>query len=391
MKKGGAARRMLVFALIAALMAATGIFAQSKPASNIPERYPLMPDREVRNVVLFIGDGMGINHLVLSRLHTLGKNGWYNIERMPVTGFLRTDSEDLFTDSSAAATAMATGFKTKPGMIGILPDGTRVRGLFLAAKEKGMRTGIISMTDGATGATGAAFSVYVRDRNDFAEIARQQIAAEVDLLIGPGKKWFMPKSMAGSRRKDEINLLEQARGKGYQIVEDVASLEKMQGDRVLGFLAESSLNSELIVPITQKVLEVLGRGSKGFFLMIETDDTDIGGHEHDVNWIINPIKRFDKAVGVALDFALQDKSTLVIVTADHETGGLSIVPADSGYSSMRIAWATTHHSAQPTPLFAFGPHAILFTGMKDNTELAYLLGSLLDLPSFPQKLGPLAE
>jgi len=391
MKREWPVGRALIIVLVAALLAATGISAQSKPAGNIPERYPLMPDAEVRNVVLFIGDGMGINHLLLSRLHTLGKSGWYNIERMPVTGFLRTDSEDLFTDSSAAATALATGFKTKPGMIGVLPDGTRARGLFLAAKEKGMRTGIISMTDGATGATGAAFSVHVRDRNDFAEIARQQIAAEVDLLIGPGKKWFIPKSIAGGRRNDEINLLEQAKGKGYQIVEDVASLQRMQGDRVLGFLEEPSLHSELIVPITKKTLEVLGRGDKGFFLMIETDDTDIGGHKHDADWIVDPIKRFDKAVGVVLSFALQDKGTLVIVTADHETGGLSIVPADSGYSTMQVAWATTHHSAQPTPLFAFGPHAILFTGMKDNTELAHVIGSLLDLPSFPQKLGPLVE
>jgi alkaline phosphatase len=366
--------------------------AEKRKSPFAPERYPLLPDDSVRNVILFIGDGMGINHLVLSRLHYLGKNGWYHIERMPVAGYLRTDCADLlFTDSAAAATAIATGFKTVRGMCGALPDSSRVRGILLAVKERGMKAGFIAMTDGPVGATAASFSTSVANRDNYAEIARQQIETGIDLMIGTGREWFIPRSEPGSKRPDDLNLLEQARRKGYDVVDDLMVSERSTCGRLLGFLPEGSVQRESVVAMTKKALALLDRGKHGFFLVVETDETDIAGHERDQTHLIDPLYGFDKAVGAAIAFALQDRHTLVIVLADHETGGLCLAPDDSLHAGLTPTWNFKGHTAQPAPVFAFGPQAIRFAGMLDNTELAFIFADLLALTSFPQVMNEKAK
>jgi alkaline phosphatase len=386
------AKRILFTAFCLVWLGRLPLQAEQKKSPYAPERYPLLPDRAVDNVILFIGDGMGINHFVLSRLHHQGRNGWYHMERMPIAGYLRTDSADLlFTDSAAAATAIATGFKTIRGMCAALPDSTRTRGILLSVKERGMKAGLVAMTDGVVGATAACFSTSVSHRDHFAEIARQQVESGVDIMIGPGREWFIPSSEPGSKRTDELNLLERARQKGYDVINDMAALERTHNDHILAFLSERSVHSENIVPITKKTLDLLDRGKHGFFLMVETDETDIAGHERDNTHLIDPVHAFDKAVGAAIAFALQDRHTLVIVLADHETGGLCLAPDDSLHAGLVPTWASSGHTAQPAPLFAFGPHAVRFSGMLDNTEPAYILAELLTLSSFPSVMNEKAK
>jgi alkaline phosphatase len=386
-------RRVFVFAvpLLFLMMGCTGsqqTAAIKAPASPYaPEaRYPLVPDTEVRNIILFIGDGMGINHLTYSRIMTAGVQGWYHIERMPVAAIVRTNCVDLpFTDSGAAATAMATGYKTKRHMIGTTADSMAVQGIVSAAKASGLATGLVSMQDGMTGATPAAFSTHVVNRHNYQEIALQQVEAGADVMLGPGKEWFQMQSQGG-KRTDGRDLLLDAAQAGYMVIDGIQNVERAAGPRVLGFISETSRTSEVIIPAVRSAIRLLNGRGRGFFLMVETDDPDNAGHGNDSELAVLPIQRFDRAVAAALEFAVQDGHTLVIVTADHETGGLVLMPGDEKMSVVKPAWTLEEHTAQPVPLFAFGPFASRFSGMLDNTELAWRMGELLHLRAFPAKL-----
>ena len=377
-----------VLAVVAALLflcspADPSLFAQA--SGGRPVQYPMMPDASVRNVVLFIGDGMGLAHLSASRINLAGANGWYTIECMPVTSLVRTNSiDDPVTDSAAGATAYATGHKTRNRMISLAPDSTRLRTIVEAAREKGMATGLITMGDDLTGATPSAFATHVPDRGLSEDIAAQYAGSGVDLLIGSGEKYFLPDS-GGGVRKDRRNILDEMKQSGYAVVRSIPELEAAQNKKIIGFMTVAENSDDKIVSATGKALQMLSKNKKGFFLMVECPLPDHGGHSHDSSAIVDGIRQLDNAVKVALEFAQKDKHTLVLVTADHETGGLALTGKGKRTASVNTVFSTGSHTAVPVPLFAFGPHAIRFTGMKDNTEVASLCGTLLRLHGFPAK------
>jgi alkaline phosphatase len=349
-----------------------------------PARYPLVPDAQVKNVVLFIGDGMGLAQLSASLMDQQGVNGWYTIECMPVTSLVRTNSaDDIITDSAAGATAFATGHKTNNRMLSVSPDSARLKTIVEAAREKGMATGLITMGDDLTGATPAAFATHVSNRKRNEEIAAQYALSGVDILIGQGEKDFLPDT-SGGVRKDKRDIVEEMREKGYTVVRSMAELDTAKGRKILGFLSLANNSDDKIVGATGKALEMLSRNKKGFFLMVECPLPDHGGHSHDSSAVVDGIRQLDRAVKAALDFARNDKHTLVLVTADHETGGLALTSTGT-HTSVNTAFVTGSHTAVPVPLFAFGPHAVRFTGMKDNTEVASICGELLSLHGFPAK------
>ena len=348
-----------------------------------PRPYPLMPDATVRNVILFIGDGMGLAHLSASRLNLKGANGWYTIECMPVTSLVRTNAgDDFVTDSAAGATAYATGHKTNNRMISISPDSVKLRTIVEAARDKGLATGLITMGDDITGATPAAFATHVPDRSMYADIASQYALSGVDILIGSGEKNFLPDSIGGAR-KDNRNVEEEMKRSGYAVVRSIPELDSVQSRKILGFMTVANESDDKIVGATKNALRVLRRNKKGFFLMVESPLPDHGGHSHDSSAIVDGILQLDRAVKAALEFAQKNKHTLVLVTADHETGGVALTGKGKHESGVNVVFATGSHTAIPVPLFAFGPHAIRFTGMKDNTEIASICGRLLALPGFP--------
>ena len=374
----------LIIAVLFLLFAPDSLLlAQSSGRRSAP--YPVLPDAPVRNIMLFIGDGMGLAHLSASRINMEGPDGWFAIERMPVTSLVRTNSaDDVVTESAAAATAYATGHKTKNRMISMSPDSAKLRTIVEAAREKGLAAGLITMGDNLTGATPSAFATHVPDRSMSEEIASQYALSGVDILIGKGEKHFLPDT-SGGVRKDKRNVVEEMKRKGYAVVRSIAELEAAQGRKILGFMSLENNSDDKIVGATRKALQVLSKNKKGFFLMVECPLPDHGGHSHDSSAIVAGIQQLDRAVEVALEYARKDKHTLVLVTADHETGGLALAGAGKGATTVNTLFSTGNHTAVPVPLFAFGPHAIRFTGMKDNTEVASICGDLLKLRKFPAK------
>jgi alkaline phosphatase len=369
--------------------------------SDSREPLPLVPDSDVKNVIFVVGDGMGVSQLAAARIHYAGPDGRLNIERMPVTGLLTTHAVgNLITDSAASATAMAAGIKTRNSMVGVDSTGHPRPTILEVARDAGFATGIVTSTE-LTDATPAAFASHVPKRKMQSEIALQLVQSKVNVLLGAGAH-FYPKPDARSKRKDDADPIAVAKGNGYRVIETRADLLEADAELLLGIFEgiltdrmEPGINPNPNAPslreLTRKAIEILSRNETGFFLVVEEEGTDKGGHANREDYFLHSLKSLDNAVTEALDFAQRDGRTLVIVTADHETGGMNIVQGafknrrpEFRRRYLEFTWATDGHTAQPVPLFAFGPHAIRFTGLKDNTEVPKILADLLELENFPR-------
>jgi len=354
--------------------------------------YPLTSDKEVRNVILCIGDGMGSSQIALASTKAGGK---LYMERMPVTGLVQTRSANSrVTDSAAAGTALATGIKTKNGMIGTAPDGQAYRSILELAKATGMATGLV-VTSTITHATPASFGAHVKSRSSENVIAEQLLANHVNVLLGGGQKFFLPKSDRDSARKDKRDLIAEARQAGYVYVTSEQELRSTRPPYVLGLFQLAALTTEPPEPslstLTREAIRLLSRagqassnGNTGFFLMVEGSQIDFACHNNDAKRAIRQTLLFDQAVQAVIDFALQDGHTLVIVTADHETGGLTLSGADEKNPEPRVRWSSRGHTDSPVPLGALGPGAAMFAGTQDNTEIPSKIAQLLNIRPFPQ-------
>lgn len=350
-------------------------------------RQAVKSEAEIKNVILFIGDGMGISQVAAASMKSLGTGNRLHMERMPVTGLLYTYSASaLVTDSAAASTALATGHSTNKGMISINPRGQRIATILEACRDKGMSTGLVA-TYAITHATPAGFASHVTSRNDQQEIASQYLQNRVDVLLGGGRQFFLPQSAPGSARKDDKDLISKSREMGYLYVQTQEELMKAQAGRILGLFALSALPSEpepSLAAMAEKAVSLLSRNEKGFFLMVEGSQIDRGGHANDLENTLLQTLLFDEAVEAGLDFALKNKETLVIVTADHETGGLGINSGSLDGRNLQAGWTTRSHTAVPVPLFAYGPGAERFTGVKHLTDVPKIIAALLHLQNFPR-------
>jgi len=330
---------------------------------------------------------MGFTQMTAGRIATYGANSMLTIEKMPVTGIAHTHALDkLVTDSAASATALASGSKTNNGMIGMLPDGRKTVTLMQIARDRGMKTGLVS-TSSITHATPASFMTHVTSRKFEPIIAGQLIRSGTDVLLGGGKSFFVPKSDTTSRRPDEKNLIEEAQRNGYQLAFDKSELVNLTSGKVLGLFAASGLKNEEHEPsvnaMTQKALNLLKGTDEGFFLMVEGSQIDWGGHANEPDYVIREMIAFDEAVKTALEFAKADGETLVIVTADHETGGMGLHSGGNDGSNLKFGWTTDYHTGEPVGVFAYGPHCLNFTGVYDNTSIAKKAASLLGMENFP--------
>jgi alkaline phosphatase len=335
-----------------------------------------------RNVVIMIGDGMGVAHLSLTRITEPGGRERLNIDSMPIGGFARTYSQDsLITDSAAAATALATGCKTKNGMISTTAEGASIPTILELMQKRGMLTGLVTTTT-ITHATPAGFGAHVSSRGDESDIAPQYIAKKIDVLLGGGRSFFIPQGESLSRRKDSLNLISEAKSAGYNVAETKDQLMQVNGGRVLGLFQMGHLTMDAPEPsladMTGKALEVLSKGGKGFFLMVEGGQIDFAAHANNADGVVKQVVGFDDAVGRALRFARLHGDTLVIVTADHETGGLSLCYPEKN-SGKRIAakWGAMGHSASDVPVFAEGPGSRKFSGLQNNTDIPKKIAALL--------------
>ncbi|MCX7987747.1 MAG: alkaline phosphatase [Bacteroidales bacterium] len=333
-----------------------------------------LEEQEVRNVVLMIGDGMGISQVYAA--YTAAK-GNLNMFSFPVTGLLLTYSEDNYiTDSAAGATAFACGKKTINGALGVDSKGKVLKNIFEIAYEKQWATGIV-VTCEVTHATPAAFYAHVESRQANEAIARDLAKANINLVIGGGKKYFADTLQPNAPAK----LLRQ---KGYRFNNSLEELS-IQYPRQICLLSDSHLppvktgRGDYLPMATEKALKILEQNKNGFLLMIEGSQIDWGGHQNDIDYVISETLDFDRAVGKVLEFARKDKHTLILVLADHETGGLALTGGDIKQGKLDTRFVSTDHTAVPVVVFAYGPKAYLFTGVHQNTEIFSLLKQILNL------------
>lgn len=290
----------------------------------------------VKNVIFMIGDGMGIGAVQLARNALVGPNGRLVMETFPAVGLATTFSADnAVTDSAAAGTALATGHKTKNGMVSVLPDGTTpVTTILEAAQKKGLATGLIS-TNTIYDATPAAFGAHWGTRGGSAEIAAQLLDHNIDVLLGGGSAYFFPAGVEDGVRKDGRNLAAEAQAKGYAVVRDKDALAAVSGTKVLGLFHSSYMNYQkdraflgtsepTLAQMAAKALAILSQSKNGFFVMIEGARIDHAAHAADLPGVIAEMKDFNDAVALARDFAAAHPDTLLVVTADHDTMGLSV-------------------------------------------------------------------
>jgi alkaline phosphatase len=350
--------------------------------------------KKVTNVILLVGDGMGISQITMARIKSLGGHGMLNMEKMPYAGFVHTSSsKELITDSAASGTAFACGVKTNNGMIGMTPDQTPYQSILKVTQNKGMRTGMV-VTSTITHATPAVFASHHKNRNAESDIAKQILSARVNVLFGGGKQYWLPKSNPLSKRTDEINLIEMAQQFGYQCIGTQAQLNTVKGEYVLGLFQTEALTTfspEPSLPeMVDKAIELLHTGGKAsgntpFFLMIEGSQIDWAGHANNTDNTIKQTLLFDITVGHVLRFAQADGNTLVIVTADHETGGLAITKGDIKGEKLTASWASKSHTPVAVPIYSYGPGAHHFTGTLDNTQIPIRISRLLGIKTFPIK------
>ena len=319
---------------------------------------------EIRNIIFMIGDGMGPAHVYAAMSSSETP---LNFERCTNTGFQKTFSANSYTtDSGAAGTAIACGIKTKNSSIGVDKDGNVLKSILEIAEDNGLATGIVS-TSSVTHATPASFIAHNVNRNNYEALAMDYLKTDIDVFIGGGYNHF-------TKRADNLDLTDSLRAKGYEVHSTMSTVINSNALKIAGLIApihtHYSLDGrgDMLPNATRKAVEVLSKNLKGFFLMIEGSQIDWAGHENDQKNLIAEVLDFDKALGIALDFAEKDGHTLVVVTADHETGGVTIHEGDLNKHEVVLNFSTTHHTGIMIPIYSYGPGANHFNGIMDNTD-----------------------
>lgn len=321
-----------------------------------------------QNVILMIGDGMGLTQ-ISAGLYSNGNQ--LNLERFPVIGLQKPYSSDnLITDSAAGATAFSTGQKTYNGAIGVDDDSTALYTILEEAEDNGLATGMVS-TSTIVHATPASFIAHQAQRSYYEAIAADFLKTDIDFFIGGGKKYF-------DRREDDRDLLEEFRAKGYFVSDyfdrPLKSLQLSYKNNFAYLTSDSDpltveQGRDYLLPASVLACDFLDQHEeKGFFLMIEGSQIDWGGHANNSQYIITEMIDFDKTIGAVLDFAEKDGNTLVIITADHETGGYAINPG-STHDTIIGAFTSDYHTGALIPVFAYGPGSQLFNGIYENTAI----------------------
>ncbi len=339
----------------------------------------------VENVIFLIGDGMGVAHVSAAQIAKDYQP--LNMERADHVGLCKTYStSNRITDSAAAGTALSTGYKTKNGMIGMTPDSLPHSSIREKAERAGMATGIIA-TYPVTNATPAAFIGHVPHRNMEDEIATYYVTNTVDVIMGGGSKRF-------DQRADSLNLFDSFRERDYTIATSLEELEDVHEGRVIMLPTEDSMDSiehgrdkEFLSDATAKALEILTANAEandtGFFLMVEGSMIDGWSHGHNLEAMLAELYDLDAAVKVAFDYADSHPGTLVVVTADHSTGGLTIVNGNRKFDiydhKVDYAWTTGGHTGDMVPIFAYGTGSENFSGVFENTDLPRIMCRLLGL------------
>lgn len=351
--------------------------------------------KKPKNIIFLIGDGMGVSQIYAG---ITARKDATNFERMKFIGFSKTASfDDYITDSAAGATAFSIGKKTYNGAIGVDKDSIPQETILETAEKNGLATGLVA-TSTITHATPASFIAHVKSRKAEDDIASYFLQTDIDVFIGGGRKRFT------TARKDGDDLLEALRAKKYNVVNTMYEMNYVKTGKLCALLEEEAMapywpdsikskdkylgteierkesRADMLPKSAQKAIDLLSQNKKGFFLMVEGSQIDWGGHANNKAYVVGEMLDFENTLGQVLDWAEKDGNTLVVVTADHETGGMALTGGDLKRGTVEAKFIWNEHTATMVPVFAFGPGAEQFQGIYHNTAIYFKMMDLLGLP-----------
>lgn len=330
----------------------------------VPENSPVFAKNKPKNVILLIGDGMGLTQIYSGYTANKGQLNLFNILTHGLS--ITKASNSYITDSAAGATAMATGHKTNNRFISVDESGKSLEIITQQLAKKNYKTAIISAGN-ITDATPASFYAHQPERSYNEPIAEDFLTNPSDILIGGGLKEFRS-------RKDSKDLTKMLIEKGYTFSDKFSALDTIKNNRfiVLDDAAVVSMKNgrgDFLAKSLAKATSAFSKTKNPFFIMAEGAQIDYGGHQNNVEYIVREMLDFDKLVGQAMEFVDKNPETLLIVTADHETGGLSLIDGSIAKGYVQGSFSTNDHTAVPVPVFAYGPGAQNFAGVYQNTEI----------------------
>ncbi|TFH28108.1 MAG: alkaline phosphatase [Bacteroidia bacterium] len=356
------------------------LFAIVLMACNSSVNGQKKPDQPTK-IIFLIGDGMGLSAVT---------TGFYYGEQPSVftrfkeIGLQQTSSaKEKVTDSAASGTALATGTKTYNGAIGVDTSLVPHQSIVELTASLGWSTGVVA-TSTISHATPASFYAHVEQRVMEDEIAAQLLSSEIDFFAGGGLARFIA-------RADSANLLPLAAEKGFLVdTTKLAAVGSLEAGQKYGFLlAMDGMplmiqgRGDFLPDATSLAISHLSQNPKGFFLMVEGSQIDWAGHAKNTEYLVSEMLDFEKTIAAALDYAEKDGNTLVVVTADHETGGFALAPQVNeenpygNYAELGPVFATGHHSATLIPVFSYGPGAENFKGVYQNTDIFHKMAALV--------------
>lgn len=335
-----------------------------------------------KNIILMVGDGMGLTQITSGLI----QNNGLNLEQFNSIGLSKThSSHHLVTDSAAGATAFSIGKKTYNGAIGVDDQKQPQETILESLAKEGYSTGLIA-TCNITHATPASFYAHQPSRKMYYEIAADLVNTTPDIFIGGGKVHFENRSNEKNGQPDDRNIIEELENKGVSFISNLEELANASGK--IGYFVsddhpktiQEGRGDYLPKSILPTIQHLEQESNKGFFLLVEGSQIDWGGHANDSEYIISEMIDFDNAVGKVLAYAKKDQHTLVIITADHETGGYAlrgVGEKNKDYSKVEGSFTTGGHTGVMVPVFAYGPGEEYFRGIYNNNEIYHKIKAAL--------------
>ncbi|MBR4167453.1 MAG: alkaline phosphatase [Bacteroidales bacterium] len=361
--------KKLFLSILVAVVSFSPVFSAEKAPKN----------EKVKNVILIIGDGMGF----------AATSSWMidchyaptSFDRAQFVGMSKTYSaNNRVTDSAAGGTAIACGVKTNNSMLGMTADTVAVPSIAALAKKKGLSTGIV-VSSYVLDATPGAFFAHVPKRGMRKEIIDDYLKERPDILVGGGKKYFTDPEYVPE------NMIDKAKLEGITFVSTPEEFYATRNTPVLGLFADTSYpmaierDTDFLADAAMHAIDILDDNKKGFFVMIEGSHIDHAAHANNAEQLTWEMEEFDKLLNAAFDYADTHKGTLVVVTADHETGGITLLSGSKdftkGDTGIDVKFSTTGHSGSPVPIFSYGASAWKFGQVMENTDIFHRLKAVL--------------